>query len=59
MTEYVEMPIDTTFRPGDIVVERGYKIVAGTNGGKDTHQELKPTFLRPKPQNPDDEGPKA
>lgn len=46
MKVYVQMPITTPFKPGDIVLERGYEIRT-TDGDKAAHQDVERLFFRP------------
>lgn len=46
MKVFVQMPVDTPFKSGDIFLERGFKIVAAEDG-KAVHEELQNVFLRP------------
>lgn len=47
MKVYVQMPIDTPFKPGDIFLERGFTIVAADGSGKATHDDINHILLRP------------
>lgn len=47
MNVYIQMPMDTPFRRGDIVLERGYVITNADDAGKAVHTALEPLFLRP------------
>lgn len=47
MKVFVQMPMDTKFKPGDIVLERGFRIVTADDTGKATHDDIKDIFLRP------------
>jgi len=47
MKVYVQMPMDTSFKPGDIVLERGFEIKAADADGKAVHEDIKDVFLRP------------
>jgi hypothetical protein len=46
MKVYVQMPMDTPFKPGDIVLERGFEIKAA-EGEKAVHEDISGVFLRP------------
>lgn len=46
MKVFVQMPIDTPFKPGDIVLERGFKI-DNVDGENATHTDIDKLFLRP------------
>lgn len=46
MRVYVEMPIGTPFKAGDVVLERGYEIKT-TDGPNAAHEDVKMRFFRP------------
>jgi len=44
---FVQMPIDTPFKVGDIFLERGYCIKEIGADGKPVHEDITSIYLRP------------